>query len=64
MGLFVRRRSARAALLSLGIGAAVVVGVFVLRTLGLTSLQEVYPGIAVGVLVYGVATRAFRTSRA
>jgi SSS family transporter len=52
VGLFVRRPLAIAALVTMVLGSICVVGVFVLRTLGVTTMQEVYPGIAVGMLVY------------
>ena len=41
-------------------GGGVVIGVFALRALGATEMQEVYPGIAVGLAVYGVATKSLR----
>ena len=57
LGLFVRRRVAGAALATMSLGSVCVVGVFVLRAMGITSMQEVYPGIASGILVFCVSTR-------
>jgi SSS family transporter len=56
VGLFMRKRSARVAILTMLAGSACVIAVFALRTLKLTTLQEVYPGIAVGLLVFLVLT--------
>lgn len=56
VGLFLRRRSATAALVTIAVGSATVIGVFVLRTMKLTTIQEVYPGIAVGLVVYLMLT--------
>jgi len=53
VGLFVQKRSATAAMATMSIGAILVIAVFVLRKLGLTEIQEVYPGMLVGLLVYG-----------
>ncbi len=52
LGLFAKNRNATAAIATLVSGAVTVIGVFVLRQLGYTSLQEVYPGILVGVTVF------------
>lgn len=52
VGLFIRRRSAIAALATMVIGAVVVIGVFALRAAGKTSIQEVYPGMLIGMSVY------------
>ena len=56
-GLFVRRRVAAAAVATMVVGSVCVIGVFVLRETGVVSLQEVYPGIAAGILVFLVWTR-------
>ena len=52
LGLFVHRRVAKAALVSMVLGSFCVIAVFVLRTIEITTIQEVYPGIAVGMLVF------------
>ncbi len=57
LGLFVRRRVAGAALATMSLGSVCVVGIFILRAMGITSMQEVYPGIALGILVFCVSTR-------
>lgn len=53
VGLFVRNRSAPAAIATMLTGAILVITVFALRNLGITDIQEVYPGMVVGLLVYG-----------
>ena len=56
VGLFWRGVPARAAIVSLVLGAAATIAWFVAKRLGLTSLHEVYVGMSVGLLTYtGVA---------
>jgi SSS family transporter len=57
VGLFVRRRVASAAVATMVVGSVSVVAVFILRAMDVTTLQEVYPGIAAGMLVFLVWTR-------
>lgn len=52
IGLFIQRPSAKAAITTMIIGSATVVTMFTLRRLEITTIHEVYPGIAVGVLTY------------
>lgn len=59
IGLFQTRRSARAAIVTMVIGATTVVTAFVLKTMKVTSLSEVYPGMAAGVVVFVVSTYAW-----
>ena len=54
VGLFVKHRKAPAALAAMLVGAVCVVTFFVLRQTGLTTVQEVYPGIGLSLLVYGI----------
>ena len=56
VGLFWRGVSARAAIVSLVLGAAATIAWFIAKRLGLTSLHEFYIGMPVGLLTYiGVA---------
>ena len=56
LGLFQRRRSAKAAKLSMILGGSTVVIAFTLNNTGVTSLSEVYPGMIVGVVTFLVAS--------
>jgi SSS family transporter len=56
IGLYKKKRVAKAAVITMIVGSVTVIGVFILRQAGLTSIQEVYPGIAIGVIVYYIAS--------
>lgn len=57
VGLFVRRRSAVAAVWTMGVGGVCVIVAFGLKKLGITAIHEVYPGILTGMVVYVVASK-------
>lgn len=63
VGLFLRQRVAAAALASMVLGSICVIAVFVLRTIKITSMQEVYPGIATGLLVFIAITYLWAPAR-
>ena len=56
LGLFQKRRSAKAAKLSMILGGSTVITAFTLNNTGVTSLSEVYPGMIVGVVTFLVAS--------
>ena len=56
VGLFMRRRSATAAIATLVVGSISVIVAFVLRQSGLSSIEEVYPGMVMGMCTFTVAT--------
>ena len=64
VGLFIQRRSAAAAIFTMTVGALCVITAFVLRKYGISTLHEVYPGIAIGMISFVVCTRLWRTNLA